>query len=229
MSADSAHTDQAGHAVRVVSVQRGEGCVIVFVGSLDGCLSHWAQGRSWLCPGPELCPRALHAGKTLFKAFASVRIWAQSSGSWRPAVLEVTEHLEEQLRGRALPGEEWMLTRAGRGHKSDPVSGCLLGRREEPDLLVRFDHRPAVYRMYHTDQVRWGLCNPLQPRMHLPAIEAAGPTLPMVLEPAEAAGPSAEQLARIRELARGGGAKPRPRPSPATTPATTPSSNGRAH
>lgn len=226
---ETASGDRSAHPVRVLPVPKGHGVVVIFAGPIEGCLSHWHQGRSLLCPGPEECAPSIHRGRTLWKGFAPVRHWNPHSETWRPAVLEVTEHLEEELHGRQLIGEVWFLQRAGTGKKSDPVQGSFLERRDDRTLTAPFSVMPALNRMYHCAEIRFGIPNPVPRKMLLPEIAAAGPELPAEAAAPEPSKPTGEQLKKLREFARDTRPVRRTGPPPAPPPAEQPNRNGAAH
>lgn len=123
-----------------------------------------------------------------------------TSQRWNPCVLEVTECLEESLRGRHLAGEVWMLTREGGKRRSGKVLGAYLETKAETELLRTFDVRAPLFRMYHTTELEFGVLNPLPPKLLLPSIAAPAPALPMGSVPAEPPAVTAEQLDQLRRL-----------------------------
>lgn len=191
-------------AVTILSVPAAEPVVVCFAGPIVGLITHHHSGRSYGCPGEEDCPSTLHRSRTLWKGYAPCRTWAVRLERWCPAVLEVTECLEETLRGRHLAGEVWMLTREGARRRSGKVLGAYLERKRDEELLEPFDVRQPLYRLYHTLELRLGVANPLPAKLVLPAISAAGPTLPTAARPADIPSVTEAQREALRKLASRG-------------------------
>jgi len=95
--------------VRVVSVPIEIPLVVRFLGPVMGLETHWKSSRTIPCPGVDTCPPALHRLGTIWRGYSAAESWDDAAHVWRPSVLEVTECLEETLRGRDLRGEVWAL------------------------------------------------------------------------------------------------------------------------
>jgi hypothetical protein len=186
--------------VRIEGVPRGEGIAVVFAGPIVGLFTHWASGRSHGCPGALKCPPTLHRGRTVWKGYAAIRRWTAVQSVWTAAVLEITEALEEQLRGRELMGEMWHLTRASAVKKSAQVSGIYYARRDEPELRSTFDIVPAIQRLYHSLELEFGATNQLPAKTLVEHVICAGPTTAAEVAPRQPSAPTAEQRERLRKL-----------------------------
>jgi hypothetical protein len=191
---------QPDQVVRVVSVPKQLGLLVCFAGSIEGLLSHWAQGKSWGCCGPDKCPPPLHKSRTVWKGYVPVRVWQKEHATWAPAVLEVTEHLEEMLRGRDLIGECWLLSRESAGKKNGPVGGMLIERRDDPTLRLGFAILAPLQRLFHCLELDLGCPNPLPASLLLPTSSAPGPNLPAEACPREPAPATQEQIETLKQL-----------------------------
>lgn len=172
---DSAPSGAPREAVRIVSVPLAGEIVVLFCAPLEGLLVHRVQGRPVACPGEGSCAPGVHRGRTLYYGYAPVRVWRARDESWVAAVLEVTEHLEELLRGRTLPGELWLLRRECERKKTGPCVGVFLETRAAADTPPPFDVRPALCRLYHTTELALGVGNPIPARVHLPKLSLSPP------------------------------------------------------
>jgi hypothetical protein len=146
----------------------------------------------------------------VWKGYAPCRHWDNRLTRWSPAVLEVTECLEETLRGRSLTGEVWLLSREGGRKRSGKVCGAFMERKQDPQLVATFDVRPPLFRLYHTTELALGIANPLPPKLVLPQVDLPGPAIPDQAAPPAPAKPTAEQLEKLRLFTRRGAAAPSP-------------------
>jgi hypothetical protein len=194
-------SERALQVVRILAVPRAEGLCVLFCGPYQGLLTHYLQGRSWGCPGPEKCPTNVHRARTLWKGYAPVRAWNATQDHWFPGVLEITEALEETLRGRRLAGEVWMLHRENDRKKSGPIAGVLLETRPPSPLSAPFDIRPPLCRMYHSLDLELGVPNPLPAKVTAPIALGERPPLPAAPQAAEVSPPTPQQLQKLRRLA----------------------------
>jgi len=160
-------------AVRVLVVPRAAKLVVAFAGSPVGLLAHWFKGRSRPCPGETECVTSVHRGATTWYGYAPVYYASADARAWVPAVLEVTESLEETLRHRNLLGEVWTLFREPGRKRTLRVAGELNANQGcAPRPLRSFDVRPTVQRLYHTSQIQFGAKNPTPDTLHLPVLRA---------------------------------------------------------
>lgn len=200
MESESGSGAPARHVVRVMGVPRAGGVCVVFAGPVTGILTHWHQGRSTGCPGAAKCPPSVHRGRTIWKGYAPVRAWSASAEKWLPAVLEITECLEEQLRGRRLVGEMWHLVRATGAKKSAQVSGVYYATRDEPGLVQGFDILPVVQRLYHSTDLEIGVPNPLPKKVSVVEVACEGPRIADEEIPHLAGVPTEAQREALRKL-----------------------------
>jgi len=223
MGGESARTPAQAQVVSVVAVPARDGLKCCFAGPVLGILTHWHGGKSYACGGVEHCHPTIHKARGPWKGYAPVRVWQPRTETWKPFVLEVTEHLEEELRGRDLRGEVWELTRRDAKKKNSPVDGLFLELRSDPQLLVEFSVIIPLQRMYHQIELDLGTPNPLPAKLVLVETAAAAPAKPAPTAAPPADRPTEKQLEQLRELRAGLAGKPAQLPRPGTAAA----SNGR--
>ena len=190
-----------GEAVRVLVVPRHGTVTVCFAGPIVGLLTHWHNGHSWGCRGPDRCNPTAHRARTIWKGYAPVRCWESPRALWVAYTLEVTAVLDEQLRGRELPGEVWELAREAGKRKQAPCRGSFVGVRDEAALLAAFDIRPSLFRMYDTTDLDLGIANPLPPKTLVAAVAVAGPPSAAPPDKPTAPPPRPEQYAELRRFA----------------------------
>jgi len=193
-------TPSTGQPVKIFSIKHNDPTSVRFLGPIAGLVTHWQSGRSEVCEGDN-CPAARHKCRSVFKAFGPVEVWDRIDEVWRPEVLEVTENLEEILRGRDLRGEVWLLTRPYVKGNSDPVNGQLLEKLDPRTLRKAFDIVPILTRNFRpVHKLLLGACNPNPPRVYLEPSTGAPPKLPADLIPDEPRPPSPAEQKKIKEM-----------------------------
>jgi hypothetical protein len=216
---------ESAHVVRVVPVPQVGIITVVFAGKIHGLILHWGRQGSIPCPGQEQCPPSDHRLRSTYKGYVPGRIWDRSRQLWTPGVIELTEAIEEVLRGRNLVGEEWSLRRAPGKGRSRSVLGEYVQTRNEPSLLLGFPVLPPLQRMYHRLDLVLGAENPLPTQLILPESPAVGPLGSGAMAPLEVSKPTREQLETLRDMA---GRRSPPNPKP-TELYPRPSANGAPH
>jgi hypothetical protein len=119
---------------------------------------------------------------------------------WRAWVLEVTESLEEALRGRELRGETWTLFRVQKNGKTDPVQAVYCERVPESKLSTTFDILPVLLRLFHVSSLRLGAANPLPPKIMMEPVAGDAPTIPADLLPKAEERPDPEARKKLAEM-----------------------------
>lgn len=181
------------HPVRIASVPEHDPVIVRFLGPLQGLPTHHTRKEGSVACEGDICPPAIHRLKRVWKFYGAAEEWRHSEKVWRPCVLEVTECLEELLRGRRLRGEVWMLIREGDRGKSSRVTGTLCETLSDVMLTAEFDIYPVLQRRYRVEKLLLGLPNPTPPRLLLSDVVAAPPRVPRELlppPPAPAADPA---------------------------------------
>lgn len=169
--------------VRIRSVAVNEVLAVRFLGPIHGLITHQHAGRSTPCLGLGDCPSTVHKQRMVFKAYGPAEIWDRNNDHWQPVVMEVTENLEEILRGRTLRGEVWLLARDGPGKPNDPVTGVYIEQAEATGLRPGFDVKPVLCRVFHCPDLKLGATNPMPPRLYLEPVHEPGPVLPEEFRP----------------------------------------------
>lgn len=214
--ADGARTPR----LRVFRIDPGtQWYVRVLSPEYGGLFYHWVgrgkYGRSHYCQGPD-CSPTLHKGRRYWKGYAAVEVWVEAESHWVPTVLEITEHLELDLRGRWKRGQTWILSRAEEtAGKPAPVVGQLSEENPPGSVPPSFDVKPALQMLYHEERIHLGEPNPLPARQYVSP--TAGPR-PKALQAETAEVLSADE---IRQLLRRGGVLPSSGPEGATARDTT--------
>ncbi len=138
-------------------------------------MTHWTHGEPIPCVGEADCPPSLHKIRLVWKGYAPVRWYNPSGDWWIPAALELSECLEELVRGRQLRGEVWEVYRAAGKRRTRPIQGRYVETRPATGLWDSFDIVPVVQRRYHSAPIVWDVPNPIVPRVILPVETAPGP------------------------------------------------------
>jgi hypothetical protein len=160
----------------------------------DGLLTHWVKGRSLYCPGSDSC--RTHAVEATWRAYVHVLLWQRDPPLWRPVVLEVTEHLELELRSHYQPGQVWWLARSAKhGKKNSPCRAIQIETRDRAALPPEVDVTPILVRLFHTEGVRQSVKNPMPSKIFVDVEE-----LPPPLAPKKQAASTPEERA---DIARG--------------------------
>jgi len=189
-------------SVQVLSVPDNLPIIVRFLGPVLGLETHWRSGRSIPCPGPGDCPSTIHRTGTIWKGYAPVEAWEPANRHWRSWVLEVTESLEEQLRGRDLRGEVWILSRIRKHGKADPINAVYSERFPEEKLSKCFEIHPVLIRLFHVSELRLGACNPLPPKVMIEPVKGDAPTLPPELVNVDEPADNAEKKRSLGEMIR---------------------------
>lgn len=108
----------------------------------------------------------------VWKGYVAAEAYEQRQNLWLPCVLEITEHMELDLRGEPLRGQVWSVTRPHptKKAKHPPMIATWLEDRDPDSFPVPFDMQPTLRILYHTDQVLLDVPNGLPARpMVLPS------------------------------------------------------------
>jgi hypothetical protein len=186
------------HPVRIVSVPWGDLLTVRFLAGIKGLVTHYQGKRSVACLGEKDCPPTTHRLKPVHKFYGPCETWDGLRHVWRPGVLEVTEHLEEQLRHRELRGEVWLLDRTGKSMRQSLVTGLFCERLPEEQVSQAFDIVPVLQRFYRVTTLLLGVPSPLPARLLLSDVAGPAPRLPEQLSPQAQAEPTPEQWEQFR-------------------------------
>jgi hypothetical protein len=171
------------HPVRILSVPLGALVTVRFLGGIRGMPTHYHNRHTVPCRGDKDCPPASHKLRAVWKYYGAVEVWLNGPACWRPAVLEATEHLEEQLHGRDLRGEVWMLTREGSSSKRSILTGTFCERLSDVQLSLEFDVEQILLRFFRVESLLLGTPSPVPPRLFLSDVRGKPPVIPDDLRP----------------------------------------------
>ena len=162
----------------VLRVAEGQSHNVIFVqgGPILGLLTHYESKRSFPCDG-ESCLRCKKSFDVVWKGYAAVLLWDKAAKQWWPTVLEVTESLELDLRGRVQHSGMWEITRAvaTKPGRHPPIVGHEMKRGPAPLLCPTFDLLPAVHWLYHDYEIKVALPSPIPGRATVSMVVAPSP------------------------------------------------------
>lgn len=166
--------------IRVLSVPKKGFLVVRFLADPIGIITHWGKRRPIACPGPDECPTSTHRTRQTWKGYAACEFWRDvPHEDWCPAVFEVTEHLYEKMQGRRVRGEVWKVWREVVKKDVTQVVGEMIDEVNRDRLRAPFKVEPAVWRVYQTKDILWGV-EPYFPAPEL-VVPSAG-ARPKILE-----------------------------------------------
>lgn len=169
---------QTEDVLRILRVEPGDSHTIRTLSRhYGGCFTHY-KGRSHYCPGREECQ--YHKLDVQWKGYALVERWEGEGILWRPFVLEITEGLELDLRGKWDRGQVWEISRLPqvKAGKATPVRGRRLEERDPDTFPPEFDFTAVLLHTYHVRQIRLDKENPLPPRILISSSTGAPPVDP---------------------------------------------------
>lgn len=140
-----------------------------------GVFTHWYNRRSFYCAGKD-CNQLAHRLDKIWKGYASVEVYSADRKRWVPFVLEISEHLELDLRGVWARGQVWEMWREDQATKKpNPVQGKMQELKAPETFPPAFDIRPPLLHLYHLHSIDLSAINPLPPRMFLAESEGDAP------------------------------------------------------
>lgn len=158
-------------AIKVLRIEPGHTAYVRTLSTeYGGIMTHWFKGRSHFCCGAN-CDATMHKTKRYWKGYTPVELYSEADGLWYPWVLEITEHLELDFRGRFDRGQVWELFRYEAKTIGEPVRGVLHETVDLDKLRPAFDIVPILKTMYH-----WLEPMPITVKNPLPGRTIAEPT-----------------------------------------------------
>lgn len=169
-------TESDEFVLEVLRIDHGETFVVrALDGRYGGINTHWRMGRSEYCIG-ESCPIAVHKSGAIWKGYTGVEAFEARSQKWAPVVLEITEALELDLRGKWIRGGVWEVWRTPlNGRKKQPVRGKLLETLAPATLPRAFPIIHVLQSLYHTSEIDLSATNPMPERTRVRLSEGAPP------------------------------------------------------
>jgi len=154
--------------LELTSVPQEGSITVIFLANSIGVNIHWPRRTPVPCPGHVHCKTDVHRSRTVWKGYAAVEIWRpKPHADWCPTVLEITERLDELLKGRDYRGEVWSLFRQSGRQGHAEVTGHLLQTRASDSCRDPFRVEGVVQRIYRTPHIDFGAESPLPPRVFL--------------------------------------------------------------
>lgn len=192
--------------LKVRRVQAGEQLHVKILSDVEkrvmGLLYHWEKARKGhSVPCPTTCPPTFHRCGPHWHGYLAVEIWCETAGPWWPWVLEVTEHLEQDMRGKVKRGQTWLIQRVlnDKGKYAE-VAGVLTEECPPHAVPMAFDMRPVLWSIYHRCDIELWCANPLPDRVYVRGSDAPPPA---AIQPEESEQTmSAEDLAERRKKLR---------------------------
>lgn len=192
----------------VLRIGKGDSQICLFLGEgrILGLITHYWQKQGYRCPG-EGCKDCARQEDRIWKGYVPVLHWRKTEKFWLPAILEISESLELDLRGVYSRGQVWEFRRAmPEGGKKPPITGRWNSQWQQPLACPAFDVLPGVRWLYHDDAIELNTPSPLPERVLVDPIHMAAPG-----ESAKNAPPTPEEKAKFRKtlnglLGRNGGA-----------------------
>lgn len=204
-TANGVHQAGAGEgmliAIEVLAIKDGQSHFVRLLSPrYGGCMTHYFKGKgSRYCAGAECMYLCSKLEKT-WKGYCAVEQWMPRTKTYRPYVLEMTERLEQDMRGIYARGQLWECYKHARvDGKAQPVQGKLQPDQAWKHLPPEFDWQAVVKNMYHCASMDFSVSNPLAARVVLAESQDDGPKL---LQSAEETPPTPEQLEELHRRAQ---------------------------
>lgn len=148
--------------------------------SYDGCMTHWMRPSQYHDPD-EPCEHCRKSRCLTYKGYFASQVWDELRELWLPAVFELTEASELDVRGRYERGQEWKFTRLPDSTKKGrtkhfPVVGQLVTNLSTENLPESFSVLPVLRTMYHAPTLRLGIENPMAARVFADPTAASPPS-----------------------------------------------------
>jgi len=186
--------------VQILSVKDNTTHIVRFLGDYKGHMMHHVPRLgSWPCLGAS-CPISTHRHRSVWKGFGPAEEFFTELNAWYLCVIEVTEALDESLRGFPMRGQTWLLTHPRPTDKQTPVMGMFLQHDDPAALRPAFDVGPVLERVYRGVKMDLGCANPVPPRIVDEGESDSGPAQ-LQAERREPPKPATEeQWAQLRKM-----------------------------
>lgn len=185
--------------LRIIRIEKGaEIFVRILSNEMCGLFTHYLTNGSVYCPG-DRCECANRAKRRIWKGYLLVEAYDQAINLWAPGVLEVTEYLEQDLRGQWDRGQVWRIWR----ETTKPKGGNPLRGQFEQELDANLIPKPFCFKavlqhLYHTTAIATHHKNPLPGRIVTTFSEGEAPAgLAHQEPPAQAS--TREEILNFRE------------------------------
>lgn len=149
------------------------------------------------------CPAALHSTQRFWRGYIAAFVFSKAARRWEPCVLEVSESLELDMRGRYSPGQVWEISRAkGNGKKELPYVGRLCPKQPQLEATRAFDLVPILEAFYHCGPLDLSQASEQPSRTYLLPLPV-GETVPDPTAPPSSTPATAEQREQLLKRLNG--------------------------
>jgi hypothetical protein len=192
--------------LRVLRLDPGEKLTVVFrTARVTGLFTHFTKGRSRYCD-PACCAWGCPKAERCWKGYDLVDAHDVRKNIWVPWVLEITEHLELDLRGLYSRGQVWELScgEQSKEHRS-PVTGKFLGVASADQVGPPMPFESTLRSLYHVERIALDERNPMPDRILV--VARKGPLKlekPKLAEPSEETKPYVPLTERYRQQTHNG-------------------------
>jgi hypothetical protein len=199
----SSEVGGSSYELRVIRVKCAETLKVRLLShELKGCFTHFIKDFSRYCAGYD-CNPADHRTQRFWKGYAAVQVYMPTGSLWMPAILEVTENLELDFRGKWRRGSVWELSRARRTTKKwPPIVGVKISETCPDPLPEPFDLLPNLLRLFQVEQIALDQVNPLPPRTWVKATIATPPPGAQSREPGPQEILSSDEVMKMTDALR---------------------------
>ena len=131
-------------------------------GRVMGCFTRYLGNGSVFVPS-HASGEVKEGKPVIWKGYLSAVQYHRDIKKWVPVVLEVTERLEQDLRGRVARGQLWKISRGPKdGNKRIPLRG-VMGQQQRPEMTpVAIDVYPKLRNdIFRNQEVTLDQENPL--------------------------------------------------------------------
>lgn len=124
------------------------------------------KGKTHPCQGGR-CPHPHNKIDTLWYAYLSVDVWLDMERLWKPAVLQVSESLELDMRGKVEKGQFWDISKLATKGKGSPYRGIPTGYAELQELPQGTIVLAVLRQTWHAPWLQPPeIVNPAEPRVY---------------------------------------------------------------
>ena len=152
----------------VLRIGAGESVILRMLSpSYKGLFTHYIKRRSQYCEGKE-CACGNQRVPRVWKGYLAAEEYVQKQNLWLPRILEITEYLELDFRGRYKRGQVWQVKRlAEKKGETNPVTGVLQEERDEKTFPAPHIIIDGLRHLYHDSGLHLLYDNPLPSRTYV--------------------------------------------------------------
>jgi hypothetical protein len=165
------------YPIRVLRLQNGEEKYVRLLSDGKyGLFYHFIRGTAIYCPGVK-CPPADHKQTRHWRGYLAVEYYVDvPKPHWVPAVLEITQHLDQLWREVRRRGQVWLLTKdPGPKRRKNPLKAIFSEQLDCDTLPLAFDIMPVIQNLYSVVEIDLTSDNPLPVLLGLQGSEGKTP------------------------------------------------------